>query len=188
MVELWRWVMVTSERIDVTVSDLADGCRGTARCIAPELPVLFGRIGLVLGALLTLHVGNPLSGLNSAPELPPTVWGQLGQFLPRGANATLLHSTPYIDGAGASTAITVLTCWAMVGSLIIAIAMHRRSFPNRARPGGSIPQGNYLDRLDTQPNLFAPRSATGLRTDADRCSRDWALVARNRREQRKDES
>ena len=28
---------------------------------------LFGRVGLILGALLALLVGNPLSGLNSAP-------------------------------------------------------------------------------------------------------------------------
>jgi hypothetical protein len=151
-------VMVTADRIDVTVSGLAGSCRGTARWMTPELRVLFGRVGLVLGALLALFVGNPQSGLNSAPELPPTVWGQLGQFLPQGANATLLHSTAYFDGAAASTAITVLTCWAMVGSLIIVIATHRRSFQIARGPGGSIPQGHYLDRLNTQRNLFASRA------------------------------
>ena len=40
------------------------------------LAELFGRIGLVSGALLALLVGNPLSGLNSAPELLPSGWGQ----------------------------------------------------------------------------------------------------------------
>jgi hypothetical protein len=36
---------------------------------------LFGRVGLVLGALLALLLGNPLSGLNSAAELLPSGWG-----------------------------------------------------------------------------------------------------------------
>ena len=39
---------------------------------------LFGRVGLALGALLALLLGNPLSGLNSAPELLPSGWGESG--------------------------------------------------------------------------------------------------------------
>jgi hypothetical protein len=123
------------------------------------LAELFGRVGLVSGALLALLVGNPLSGLSSAPELLPGEWGQLGQFLPQGANATLLRSTAFFDGAGASTAIAVLTCWAVIGSLIIAIAIQRRAVQVVRGPEGprrAIPQIDSLERLATQPNLFAP--------------------------------
>ena len=60
--------------------------------------LLFGRVGLVLGALQALYVGNPMSELNSAPESPPSGWGQV-DLVPQGANATLLHSTTYFDGA-----------------------------------------------------------------------------------------
>jgi hypothetical protein len=126
------------------------------------LSELFGRAGLVSGALLALLVGNPLSGLNSAPEMLPSGWGQLGQFLPQGANATLLRSTAYFDGAGASTAIAVLTCWAVVGSLIIVIAVQRRAFRivrGSDEPGRAIPQADNFERLPTQPNLFAPLAA-----------------------------
>jgi len=120
------------------------------------LAELFGRVGLVSGALLALLVGNPLSGLNSAPELLPSRWGQLGQFLPQGANATLLRSTAFFGGASASTAIAVLTCWAVVGSLIIVIAVQRRVV-RIVRGADEVPRrADSIDRLATQPNLFAP--------------------------------
>jgi len=92
---------------------------------------LFGRAGLALGALLALLLGNPLSGLTSAPEMLPTGWGTLGQWLPQGATATLLRSTAYFDGAGATTAIAVLICWAIAGIALIVLAAvrQRRSVP-----------------------------------------------------------
>jgi hypothetical protein len=83
---------------------------------------LFGRVGLGLGVAAVMLVGNPLSGLASAPEVLPRGWGALGQWLPQGANATLLRSTAYFDGAGATTAILVLTCWALVGAMLIIVA------------------------------------------------------------------
>jgi hypothetical protein len=42
--------------------------------------------------------------------------------LPQGANGTLLRSTAYFEGAGATTAIIVLTCWAVAGVVLIVIA------------------------------------------------------------------
>ena len=87
---------------------------------------LFGRFGLAIGALLALLLGNPLSGLSSAPEMLPTGWGTLGQWLPQGANATLLRSTAFFDGGGATTAIAVLTCWAIAGVALIVIAAVRQ--------------------------------------------------------------
>src|SRR4029077_17439186 len=92
---------------------------------------LFGRTGLAVGALLALLLGNPLSGLNSAPEMLPSGWGTLGQWLPQGATATLLRSAAFFDGAGATTAIVVLTCWAVAGAALIVIAAAR---PRRAVP------------------------------------------------------
>jgi hypothetical protein len=89
---------------------------------------LFGRVGLALGAVLAVLLGNPLSGLNSAPEMLPTGWGQLGQWLPQGANATLLRSTAFFDGAGGALPIVVLTCWSLLGlALIVAAALRQRS-------------------------------------------------------------
>ena len=86
---------------------------------------LFGRVGLGIGSLLALLLGNPLSGLTSAPQLLPSGWGALGQWLPQGANATLLRSTAFFAGAGSTMAIVVLTCWTVAGAVLIFIAAVR---------------------------------------------------------------
>lgn len=90
---------------------------------------LFGKAGLALGGVLALLVGNPLSGLSSAPELLPTGWGQLGQMLPQGATATMLRSAAAFDGAGATTALVVLACWALAGAALVVVAALRRPDP-----------------------------------------------------------
>jgi len=92
---------------------------------------LFGRVGLAVGALMALLLGNPLSGLNSAPEMLPSGWGTVGQWLPQGATATLLRSTAFFDGAGATAAIAVLSCWAVagIGLIVLAAVRQARSAP-----------------------------------------------------------
>jgi hypothetical protein len=87
---------------------------------------LSGRPGLAIGALVAVLLGNPLSGLASAAEMLPRGWGAFGQFLPQGANATLLRSTAFFDGAGATTAIVVLSCWALAGAALIVVAGLRK--------------------------------------------------------------
>lgn len=94
---------------------------------------LLGRAGLAVGALLALLLGNPLSGLTGAAELLPSGWGTLGQWLPQGANATLLRSTAFFGGAGAATAIAVLTVWALAGAALIVIAAVRNGEKRPAR-------------------------------------------------------
>ncbi|MCV7019406.1 hypothetical protein H7I96_16820 [Mycolicibacterium aichiense] len=89
------------------------------------LGTVFGRIGLVVGSALALLLGNPLSGLASAPELLPRGWGELGQYLPQGATATLLRSTAFFNGAGGGAAVVVLTAWAAAGTVLIGIAFLR---------------------------------------------------------------
>ncbi|MGV0714042.1 ABC transporter permease [Mycolicibacterium sp. XJ662] len=87
---------------------------------------VFGRAGLIIGALLAVLVGNPLSGLNSAPEMLPSGWGEVGQWLPQGANATLLRSTAFFDGAGAALPVLVLTLWVLVGAALMVVAALRQ--------------------------------------------------------------
>ena len=89
------------------------------------LESLFGRVGLGLGAAVVLLLGNPLSGLTSAPELLPSGWGALGQLLPPGATGTVLRSNAYFDGVGANRAVLVLSCWIGFGLLLVAVAALR---------------------------------------------------------------
>ena len=109
--------------------------------LAMGLPVLglgslFGKAGLGVGAAVTMLLGNPLSGLSSAPEILPSGWGAFGQLLPQGANATLLRSTAYFDGAGATSAVVVLLCWVAVGAVLVFIAASRGQGSPDSRPGG----------------------------------------------------
>ncbi|BBX19040.1 hypothetical protein CRI77_23535 [Mycolicibacterium duvalii] len=105
---------------------------GAALMFLLGLGALFGRAGLAAGALLALLVGNPLSGLTSAPEMLPAGWGDVGQLLPQGATATLLRSAAAFGGAGSSTAVIVLSCWALAGLALVTAAA--------VRAGKSAPQ------------------------------------------------
>ncbi|MEU9016545.1 hypothetical protein [Actinomadura sp. NPDC048394] len=89
------------------------------------LAAALGRAGLGLGALAFLLVGNPLSGATSAPELLPRPWGEIGQYLPPGASATLLRSAAFFDGAGAARPLAVLAGWTVLGAVLLALGARR---------------------------------------------------------------
>jgi len=126
---LLRWVLgaVDANFWGVTAA-LTLGLLGVGLTVL-GLGSLFGRPGVALGVLLALLLGNPLSGLAGAPELLPSGWGQLGQWLPQGATATLLRSAGFFDGAGGATPALVLSCWALAGlALIVIAAVRQREF------------------------------------------------------------
>jgi hypothetical protein len=96
------------------------------------LGALLGNPGIGLGVLLMFLLGNPISGLASAPELLPRPWGAIGQFLPPGAGATLLRSAAFFDGARSAAAIAVLAGWAVIGLALTAIGHFRDRAPRPA--------------------------------------------------------
>src|SRR6266511_2383115 len=59
---------------------------------AAGLGTSLGPAGVALAVLAVFLVGNPLSGVTSAPELLPQPWGAVGQLLPPGAGGTLLRA------------------------------------------------------------------------------------------------
>jgi hypothetical protein len=102
---------------------------------------LIGLAGLGLGAALFLLLGNPLSGMSTAPELLPTGWGELGQLLPPGAAGSLLRSVDFFDDAGAARPLTVLLSWLAAG-LVLCLAAElrrRRTQPNVGTPTAASP-------------------------------------------------
>jgi hypothetical protein len=94
------------------------------------LAALGGRAGAALGALLMVLVGNPLSGVSSAPELLPAPAGAIGQLLPPGAGGTLLRSTAFFDGAGATAPLAVLAAWVLLGLALTWVVALRRPRPS----------------------------------------------------------
>jgi hypothetical protein len=91
---------------------------------------LFGPRGMGLGAVLLVFLGNPFSGVTSAPELLPKVVSEIGQLLPPGAAASLLRDTAYFDGHGPVAHLAVLIGWSLFG--IVAIAVGHHSFIGHA--------------------------------------------------------
>ncbi len=91
------------------------------------LEALLGTIGFSIGAVLMMLLGNPLSGMTSAPEMLPGWSGELGQFLPPGAAGSLLRSVAFFDGHGALQPVLVLTAWLAAGAALVVVGSTRRS-------------------------------------------------------------
>ncbi|MGH3714338.1 MAG: hypothetical protein ACRDT4_12885 [Micromonosporaceae bacterium] len=83
------------------------------------LGALLGIGGALLAAATVFLLGNPLSGLASAPEMLPQPWGEVGQWLPPGAGGNLLRSVVFFDGAATTHPTWVLAGWAAVGLLTL---------------------------------------------------------------------
>ncbi|MEV6303242.1 hypothetical protein AB0M02_27785 [Actinoplanes sp. NPDC051861] len=79
------------------------------------LESLLGMAGFGLGAATMMLLGNPLSGMTTAPQMLPGWSGALGQALPPGAGGSLLRSTAFFDGSGATHSLIVLAVWFVVG-------------------------------------------------------------------------
>jgi hypothetical protein len=92
------------------------------------LNALIGPAGIALGALLIVFVGNPWSGVASAPELLPQAAGFTGQLLPPGAGGNLLRNAAFFDGAGGGGQLAVLLVWTALGlgAIMAGAAMQRR--------------------------------------------------------------
>ncbi|WP_406291113.1 ABC transporter permease [Embleya sp. NBC_00896] len=91
------------------------------------LAALIGKPGIGVGAFTMFMIGNPMSGVSSAPELLPRPWGTLGQLLPPGAGGNLLRSVAFFDGNGAAEHLTVLLAWIALGSALVAASGLRRA-------------------------------------------------------------
>jgi hypothetical protein len=91
-----------------------------------SLATLIGPAGVAMGAALMVFVGNPFSGITSAPELLPKAVARLGQLMPPGAGSNLLRSTAYFDGNGAAIHVVVLVAWSVFGILAV-VEGHRRA-------------------------------------------------------------
>lgn len=96
--------------------------------VIAALMALIGLVGLALGAVLMVFVGNPWSGIASAPELLPKAAGFTGQLLPPGAGGNLLRNTAFFDGAGGGGQLAVLLVWTALGlgAIVAVAAMQRR--------------------------------------------------------------
>jgi hypothetical protein len=140
------------------------------------LIALIGAAGLGVGVLLMIFMGNPFSGVTSAPELLPAPVGAIGQWLPPGAGASLLRSTAYFNGHGASGHLIVLIVWIVLGLAAIAVGHHapvrfaaRRAWKPAAAvaaPSGRGPSGHRAAPVTTEPVTTDAATTDAAMTDA----------------------
>lgn len=74
-------------------------------------------VGLGAGAVVTMFIGNPISGANMPSVFLPGAWGQIGQMMVPGASSTLLRSIAYFPEAATSDQWLVLGSWIAFGLL-----------------------------------------------------------------------
>jgi hypothetical protein len=131
LLQFWLGSLGGSYWANAGVLALATAASATALL---GLERLLGGAGLGLGAVTLLLLGNPLSALNSAPELLPRGWGELGQLMPPGAAGTALRSVSFFDGAGSGQAFVVLLSWLGVGIVLSLLPQFRRPAKDAPAP------------------------------------------------------
>src|SRR6266508_2040173 len=107
---------------DAGVISLAIGA-GTITILGLEW--LLGAAGFGLGAATMMLLGNPLSGVTTAPEMLPDGWSTLGRLLPPGASASMLRSVAFFDRAAITRPALVLSAWLVFGLLLCGIGLMR---------------------------------------------------------------
>lgn len=88
---------------------------------------LVGRPGVAIGPVLFLLIANPMSSANAPLEFLPRPWGEVGQWFPPGAGATLLRESAYFPAADPTFPWLVLGGWAVAGILLALVGHFRQS-------------------------------------------------------------
>lgn len=104
---------------------LALGIAGTNMFVL-GLEALWGMKGFALGAILTMFLSNPLSGMATGWHWLPQPWGALGQYLPIGAAGNATRSVAFFDGAGIAHSVWVLLGWVVIGSALMFVSSKLR--------------------------------------------------------------
>jgi hypothetical protein len=99
------------------------------------LTALIGPPGIVVGAIITLLIGNPISAAAQPLEFLPEPWGAIGQWFVPGASITLLRDLSYFPAADATMPWLVLVGWALAGVALMFAGPYRNAevmHPERA--------------------------------------------------------
>jgi hypothetical protein len=99
---------------------------------------LIGRAGIAVGPVVMLLFANPISAAALPKEFLLQPWGEVGQWFPPGAAATLVRELSYFPAADMTFPWIVLAAWA-VGGLLLSVVGHFRT------AGGAEPDDEAAD-------------------------------------------
>ncbi|WP_106816494.1 hypothetical protein [Microbacterium timonense] len=89
------------------------------------LASLMGPAGIVVAAVITMLIANPIAGAAAPPQFLPVPWGEIGQYFVPGASATLLRSVVYFPDAATAAQWLVLAAWLVAGVILALVGHHR---------------------------------------------------------------
>ncbi|MBZ5740475.1 hypothetical protein [Nocardioides mangrovi] len=104
------------------------GMLGTASTVV-GLNALLGAPGIGVGAVLTMLVGNPISGASMPYQFITGPWGSIGQYFVPGAAASLVREVNYFPDASSLHEWVVLLAWIGAGVLLSVLGHFRSSTP-----------------------------------------------------------
>jgi hypothetical protein len=104
--------------------------------VAAVLQKLLGAAGTLLAIIFLIMVGSPSSGGATGVPYLPTIWRDIGSYLPLRGAYILLHDSIYFNGHGITQALTILLIYFGVAATILGILDWRHTEASGA-PCGS---------------------------------------------------
>ncbi|HEY4152244.1 MAG TPA: hypothetical protein VGM38_02880 [Pseudolysinimonas sp.] len=98
---------------------------------------LIGAPGIAVGAVITMLIGNPISGAALPMQFLVGPWGAIGQFFVPGAASGLVRELSYFPDADNAWRWWVLAAWA-AGGLVLSAVGHFRSRATVALPARQL--------------------------------------------------
>ncbi len=120
----------------VNASALALAMLATASIIV-GFNALIGPPGIAVGAVITMLIGNPISGATLPLQFLVGPWGTIGQFFVPGAASGLVRELSYFPDADNAWRWWVLAAWA-AGGLVLSAAGHFRNQAPIPLPAGEL--------------------------------------------------
>lgn len=121
---LQPWLNILAGNFWANAGATGLGLVATAALIV-GLNSVMGRAGIAIGAIITVFIGNPLSGLTQPKEFMVQPWGEIGQWLVPGLSGTVLRDLSYFPHADLTGQILALVTWVVFGSVLIMAGHYR---------------------------------------------------------------
>lgn len=93
------------------------------------LNALLGAPGIGVGAVITMLIGNPISGAALPYQFIAGPWGAIGQYFVPGAGASLVREVNYFPDASSWQEWVALLTWTLAGVALSVLGHHRSTTP-----------------------------------------------------------
>ncbi|MCE9560975.1 MAG: DUF3533 domain-containing protein [Planctomycetes bacterium] len=115
-----------------------------AATVTMAFQVMFGVIGIGMAVLVFVILGNPSAGGAYQTELLPPFWRFLSEWLPTGAGTDTVRRIVYLGSNGIKGHLTVISVWAIAGTMITVIASYLRHWLVRKNEVNSSAVGGIM--------------------------------------------